>query len=62
MYVPIIKTKTAISMGSPFSPERVAIQCAPTPRPPATRVANILFKPLPSVAPDKKQTQKNSNK
>lgn len=49
----MIKTKRAISMGSPVSPERVAKRCAPTPRAAAVKVANILFKPLPSVDPEK---------
>ena len=39
-------------IGSPVSPERVAKRWAPMPRPPASNVANILFKPFPSVAPE----------
>ena len=49
--LPIIATKNPSTMGSPFSPERVARWWTPTPRAPADNIASILFKTFPRVAP-----------
>jgi hypothetical protein len=38
-------------MGCPISPDKIAREWTPTPRAPADKVAIILLKPLPSVAP-----------
>lgn len=59
MYIiPIIKTNIAMNMGSPLLPERVAMRWAPTARKPPVNVANILFIPFPSVAPEIEKKKK----
>lgn len=51
---PTMKTEKANSIGSGVVPERIATLWAPIPRAAVTLVANILFNPFPSVAPEKK--------
>jgi hypothetical protein len=51
--LPCRKTKNPSKMGSAICPERLARWCAPSPKAPASNVANALFKPLPRVAPEK---------
>lgn len=46
-----MKTRIPRTMGSPLSPQRIAVCCAPTPRAPAINVANPLLSPLLRVAP-----------
>lgn len=49
--IPRMKTRIPRTMGSPLSPQRIAVCCAPTPRAPAINVANPLLSPLLRVAP-----------
>lgn len=49
--IPRMKTRIPRTMGSPLSPQRIAVRCAPTPRAPAINVANPLLSPLLRVAP-----------
>jgi hypothetical protein len=49
-------------MGCPISPDKIAREWTPTPRAPADKVAIILLKPLPSVAPLKDGKKKKKKK
>ena len=58
-----MKTKSPSKMGSPMCPDRLAKWYAPSPKAPASNVANALFKPFPIVAPEKcdqKHSQRKS--
>lgn len=47
------KTNIEVNTAFPLSPEKLAILRIETPKAPAKTVANTLFKPFPSVAPEK---------
>lgn len=47
-------TQRPSTIGCPISPDRAARCWAPTPRAPPSSVANVLFKPLPRVPPERK--------
>ena len=47
-------TKRPNTIGCPMSPNIAAKRSTPTPRAPPSSVAKVLFKPLPSVPPERK--------